>query len=95
MSYLQGLSPPWILGFLRRTEAFPYQLNIISKVTGEIVEKDAVGAIRELLLSLWQERHALSRQHYQIGFSSLHQGEIAPKHLPDCDGFAFYSVGVD
>ena len=95
MSYLQGLSPPWILGFRRRTEAFPFQLNIVFKVIAFVSGFIAVEVIRERKLLLCGQRHALSRQHSQIGFSSLYQEEIAPKHLPDFDGFAFYSVGID
>ena len=30
--HLQGLSPLWILGFRRRTKAFPSQLNNVFKV---------------------------------------------------------------
>ena len=55
----------------------------------------AVEVIRERILYDWQQRHADSHQHSQIGFSSLYQEDLAPKHLPDFDGFAFYSVGID
>ena len=90
MSYLQMLSPPWILGFRRRTEAFPSQLNIIFNRA----END-LGFIRERFLCDWQQRHAHSHQHSQNGFSSPRAEDLAPKHLPDFDGFAFCSVGID
>ena len=95
MSHLQGLTPREVRCSRRRPEAFPCQLNIIFNRAESDLGFIAVEAIREHFLYDWQQRHAHSHQHSQNGFSSPRTEDLAPKHLPDFDGFAFCSVGID